>query len=173
MKMTVQLHTRRTVLAAAGLTLGLALTGCAGSGNPAGQNGPVELNFVFWGDANRAKVTEAALRVIEEKNPGIKVKTEYQDSGPYADKLATRFAGGNPPDVLAMANRSLLEYAQRGALADLKTLPELKLDAVPETVLSRGTVDGKLYGLATGVTTIGVVVNKTITDQAGVAIPDD
>ena len=39
MKMTVQLHTRRTVLAAAGLTLGLALTGCAGSGNPAGQNG--------------------------------------------------------------------------------------------------------------------------------------
>jgi multiple sugar transport system substrate-binding protein len=174
MKMTVQqLHSRRTVLAAAGLTLGLALTGCAGSGNPAGQNGPVELNFVFWGDANRAKVTEAALRVFEEKNPGIKVKTEYQDSGPYADKLATRFAGGNPPDVLAMANRSLLEYAQRGALADLKTLPELKLDAVPETVLSRGTVDGKLYGLATGVTTIGMVVNKTITDQAGVAIPDD
>lgn len=173
MKMTVQLHPRRTVLAAAGLTLGLALTGCAGSGNPAGQNGPVELNFVFWGDANRAKVTEAALRVFEEKNPGITVKTEYQDSGPYADKLATRFAGGNPPDVLAMANRSLLEYAQRGALADLKTLPELKLDAVPETVLSRGTVDGKLYGLATGVTTIGMVVNKTITDQAGVAIPDD
>jgi multiple sugar transport system substrate-binding protein len=173
MKMTVQLHTRRTVLAAAGLTLGLALTGCAGSGNPAGQNGTVELNFVFWGDANRAKVTEAALRVFEEKNPGIKVKTEYQDSGPYADKLATRFAGGNPPDVLAMANRSLLEYAQRGTLADLKTLPELKLDAVPETVLSRGTVDGKLYGLATGVTSIGVVVNKTITDQAGVTIPDD
>lgn len=173
MKMTLQLHSRRAVLAAAGLTLGLALTGCAGSGNPAGQNGPVELNFVFWGDANRAKVTEAALRVFEEKNPGIKVKTEYQDSGPYADKLATRFAGGNPPDVLAMANRSLLEYAQRGALADLKTLPELKLDAVPETVLSRGTVDGKLYGLATGVTTIGVVVNKTITDQAGVTIPDD
>ncbi|WP_309106012.1 extracellular solute-binding protein [Arthrobacter sp.] len=173
MKMTLQLHSRRTVLAAAGLTLGLALTGCAGSGNPAGQNGTVELNFVFWGDANRAKVTEAALRVFEEKNPGVKVKTEYQDSGPYADKLATRFAGGNPPDVLAMANRSLLEYSQRGALADLKTLPELKLDAVPETVLSRGTVDGKLYGLATGVTTIGMVVNKTITDQAGVTIPDD
>jgi multiple sugar transport system substrate-binding protein len=173
MKMTVQLHNRRTILAAAGVTLGLALTGCAGSGSPAGQNGTVELNFVFWGDANRAKVTEEALRVFEEKNPGIKVKTEYQDSGPYADKLATRFAGGNPPDVLAMANRSLLEYAQRGALADLKTLPELKLDAVPETVLSRGTVDGKLYGLATGVTTIGMVVNKTITDQAGVTIPDD
>ena len=165
---------RRLVLGAAITAAGLALSGCGGgSTTAAGGGGDVELNFVFWGDANRAKVTEEALRIFEEKNPGIKVKTEYQDSGPYADKLATRFAGGNPPDVLAMANRSLLEYAQRGTLADLKTLKELDLGNVPDTVLSRGDVDGKLYGLATGVTTIGMVVNKTITDQAGVTIPDD
>ncbi len=164
---------RRIILGAALTAAGLALAGCGGGASPAAGGGDVELNFVFWGDANRAKVTEDALRVFEEKNPGIKVKTEYQDSGPYADKLATRFAGGNPPDVLAMANRSLLEYAQRGTLADLNTLPELNLDNVPDTVQSRGEVEGKLYGLASGVTTIGIVVNKTITDQAGVTIPDD
>ncbi len=153
---------------------GLTISACGGgSATSSGSGGNVELNFVFWGDANRAKMTEAALRIFEKKNPGITVKTEYQDSAPYADKLATRFAGGNPPDVLAMANRSLLEYAQRGTLADLKSFPELNLDKVPETTLSRGEVDGKLYGLATGVTTIGMVVNKTITDQAGVTIPDD
>lgn len=173
MKKTVSTPIPRRFFLGGAITLaGLALSGCGGGSAPA-SGGAVELNFVFWGDANRAKVTEDALRVFEEKNPGITVKTEYQDSGPYADKLATRFAGGNPPDVLAMANRSLLEYSQRGTLADLKSLPELKLDAIPETVLSRGTVDGKLYGLATGVTTIGMVVNKTITDQAGVTIPDD
>lgn len=173
MKKTVSTPIPRRFFLGGAITLaGLALSGCGGGSTPA-SGGAVELNFVFWGDANRAKVTEDALRVFEEKNPGITVKTEYQDSGPYADKLATRFAGGNPPDVLAMANRSLLEYSQRGTLADLKSLPELKLDAIPETVLSRGTVDGKLYGLATGVTTIGMVVNKTITDQAGVTIPDD
>ncbi len=165
---------RRTVLGAAVVAAGLALSACGGGGAAqSGSGGNVELNFVFWGDANRAKMTEAALRIFEKKNPGITVKTEYQDSAPYADKLATRFAGGNPPDVLAMANRSLLEYAQRGTLADLKSFSELNLDKVPETTLSRGEVDGKLYGLATGVTTIGMVVNKTITDQAGVTIPDD
>lgn len=165
---------RRLVLGAAVVAAGLALSACGGGGaTSSGSGGNVELNFVFWGDANRAKMTEAALRIFEKKNPGITVKTEYQDSAPYADKLATRFAGGNPPDVLAMANRSLLEYAQRGTLADLKSFPELNLDKVPETTLSRGEVDGKLYGLATGVTTIGMVVNKTITDQAGVTIPDD
>lgn len=158
-------------MVAAGLTISACGGGATSSGS--GSGGNVELNFVFWGDANRAKMTEAALRIFEKKNPGITVKTEYQDSAPYADKLATRFAGGNPPDVLAMANRSLLEYAQRGTLADLKSFPELNLDKVPETTLSRGEVDGKLYGLATGVTTIGMVVNKTITDQAGVTIPDD
>ncbi|MBT2515022.1 ABC transporter substrate-binding protein [Arthrobacter sp. ISL-30] len=174
--MTAEFQPRRRAILAAGLGVaGLALAGCAGTGNKAAAGGgPVELNLVWWGDANRAKVTEAALRVFESKNPGITVKTEYQDSGPYADKLATRFAGGNPPDVLNMANRSLLEYAQRGALADLKSHPDvLKLDSVPDVVLSRGTVEGKLYGIATGVTTIGMVVNKTITDQAGVSIPDD
>jgi len=174
MKTTVKFQPRRRAILGAAITAaGLALSGCGAGATPAGGGGNVELNFVFWGDANRAKMTEAALRIFEEKNPGITVKTEYQDSGPYADKLATRFAGGNPPDVLNMANRSLLEYAQRGTLADLKSMPELNLDEVPESVLSRGTVDGKLYGLATGVTTIGIVVNKTITDQAGVAIPDD
>ncbi|MGJ3190578.1 ABC transporter substrate-binding protein [Paenarthrobacter sp. FR1] len=175
MKKTTTTHIpRRTVLGAAVVAAGLALSACGGGGTtPSGSSGSVELNFVFWGDANRAKMTEAALRIFEKKNPGITVKTEYQDSGPYADKLATRFAGGNPPDVLAMANRSLLEYAQRGTLADLKSFSELNLDKVPESTLSRGEVDGKLYGLATGVTTIGMVVNKTITDQAGVTIPDD
>ncbi|AFR27177.1 MULTISPECIES: extracellular solute-binding protein [Micrococcaceae] len=166
---------RRLVLGAAMVAAGLTISACGGgaTSSGSGSGGNVELNFVFWGDANRAKMTEAALRIFEKKNPGITVKTEYQDSAPYADKLATRFAGGNPPDVLAMANRSLLEYAQRGTLADLKSFPELNLDKVPETTLSRGEVDGKLYGLATGVTTIGMVVNKTITDQAGVTIPDD
>ncbi|MCT9623664.1 extracellular solute-binding protein [Pseudarthrobacter equi] len=163
---------RRIFLGAAVTAAGLGLSGCAGGGSPA-AGGNVELNFVYWGDANRAKMTDAAIKVFEEKNPGITVKSEYQDSGPYADKLATRFAGGNPPDVLNMANRTLLEYAQRGTLADLKSLPEIELGDIPQTIQSRGEVDGKLYGLATGVNLIGMVVNKTITDQAGVTIPDD
>lgn len=169
---TPQQPSRRSILTVGLLGLGLAVAGCSSAGGA--DSGNVVLNFVFWGDATRAKVTEAALRIFEEKNPGITVKTEYQDSKPYADKLATRFAGGNPPDVLNMANRSLLEYAQRGSLADLSTFSEeFKLDKVDPAILERGTVDGKLYGIATGVTTIGMVVNKEITDRLGVEIPDD
>ena len=174
MKKTTSTHIPRRIILGAALTAaGLALSGCGGATSPSSGGGNVELNFVYWGDSNRAKMTDAAIKIFEEKNPGITVKSEYQDSGPYADKLATRFAGGNPPDVLNMANRTLLEYAQRGTLADLKSLPEINLEKIPQTIQSRGEVDGKLYGLATGVNLIGMVVNKTITDQAGVTIPDD
>ena len=174
MKMTASKNlTRRAVSGAGVLCLGLVLAGC-GSSSGGADSGEVELNFVWWGDSNRAKVTEEALQIFEEKNPGITVKTEYQDSSPYQDKLATRFAGGNPPDVMAMPNRSLLEYAQRGVLADLNEYGEVfKTEDIPESGLSRGEVDGKLYGISTGSTTIGMVVNKTVTDEAGVEIPDD
>ncbi len=44
----------------------------------------------------------AALELFQAANPGITVRTEYQDSAPYKDKLATRFAAGDPPDLMAM-----------------------------------------------------------------------
>ena len=164
---------RRSVSLSAGLlAAAMVLAGC--SGGASGGDGDVELNMVWWGDSVRASQTEAALRIFEEKNPGITVVSEYQDSAPYSDKLATRFAGGNPPDVMAIANRNLLEYAQRGALADLNDYPEqFATDTLPESGLASGTVDGTLYAVPAGLTTTGVLVNKTLTDEAGVTIPDD
>ena len=164
---------RRSLSVGAGLlAVTLALTGCSAGSGDGEEN--VELNFVWWGDSVRAAQTDAAMRIFEEKNPGITVVTEYQDSAPYRDKLATRFAGGNPPDVMAIPNRNLLEYAQRGALADLSEYSEqFNTDAISESGLSGGMVDGKLYAVPAGLTTIGLLVNKTMTDAAGVEIPDD
>jgi len=151
----------------------LVLTGCTSSG-AGSADGDVTLDLVWWGDTERAAQTNAAIEIFEEKNPGITVVTEYQDSAPYRDKLATRFAGGNPPDVMAMPNRSLMEYSERGALADLNEFPDqLDTSVIPESVLTSGSIDGHLYGLATGLTTIGVALNKTVTDDAGITIPND
>ena len=163
---------KRSLSVGAGLlAVTMALTGCSGG---AGGNEEVALEFVWWGDASRAAQTDAAMRIFEEKNPGITVVTEYQDSAPYRDKLATRFAGGNPPDVMAIPNRNLLEYAGRGALADLSEYSEqFSTDALTEAGLAGGLVDGKLYAVSAGVTTIGLLVNKTMADAAGVEIPDD
>lgn len=164
---------RRSLSLGAGLlAVTMVLAGCSGNAGGEGEN--VQLDFVWWGDATRAAQTDAAMRIFEEKNPGITVVTEYQDSAPYRDKLATRFAGGNPPDVMAIPNRNLLEYSQRGALADLSEYSEqFSTEAISEAGLSGGMVDGKLYAVPAGLTAIGLLVNNTMTEAAGVEVPDD
>ncbi len=150
-----------------------ALAGCGRFSNDSGgsSDGSVELSFVWWGDAARAEATEAAVRRFEEKNPGITVRTEYQDSGPYQDKLATRIAAGDAPDLFAVPNRGLREYASRGALMDLSTA-EVDTTTVEDSVLDLGTVDGTLYGVAAGLNTLGVVFRKQHLLDAGLELPD-
>jgi multiple sugar transport system substrate-binding protein len=169
--------TRRDAIRAAGLTaLGLGLAGCGrgfGGGQDSGAKGTVTLQMVWWGDATRAALTQKALDLFQKKNPSITVKTEYQDSAPYKDKLATRMAAGDPPDLMAQRMDGIREYADRGTLLDLAAHKDkLDLSGVSETVRQLATVGGKTFGIASGLNAIGFIINKKVTDQVGVAIPD-
>ena len=176
--MADRIPTRRDVLRAVGVSaLGLGLTACGrgfgGGSKDTSGGGTVQLNMVWWGDATRAKKTQAALDIFHQDNPTIIVKTEYQDSGPYKDKLATRFAAGDAPDLLAMRTDSLREYADRRSLLDLNQhTDQLNLSDLPANVRAIGTVGEHVYGVPSGLNSIGFVVNKTITEKYGVSIPD-
>jgi multiple sugar transport system substrate-binding protein len=168
---------RRNVLKAAGLTgLGLGLAACGrgfGGGDDEPEGGAVQLNMVWWGDAKRAEKTQAALDAFQRKNAGITVKIEYQDSGPYKDKLATRFAAGDPPDVMAMRMDSLREYADRGALLDLgQHAGAVDLSGLSDNAKALAAVGDKTYGVPAGLNAIGFVVNKTLAEKYGATIPD-
>ncbi|GAB7039535.1 MULTISPECIES: ABC transporter substrate-binding protein [Catenuloplanes] len=165
---------RRAALRAAALTAaGLgALSACGrgfGGGGDDTPDGAVVLTMVWWGDNTRARKTQAALDVFQRKNPGITVRTEYQDSAPYKDKLATRFAAGDPPDLMAMRMDSLREYADRGALLELAGLD---LSGLGESARTLAAVGDRTYGVPSGLNSIGFVVNRTLTDRFGVRIPD-
>ncbi|THV41643.1 extracellular solute-binding protein [Glycomyces buryatensis] len=128
--------------------------------------------MVWWGDAARAEVTQAALDIFTEET-GIAVKTEYQDSGPYADKLATRFAAGDEPDLMAMRMDSLREYADRGALLDLNTSGDaVDLSGLSESAATLAEVGDAVYGVPAGLNAIGFIVNQDVTDQYSIEIPD-
>ncbi|GLI02494.1 ABC transporter substrate-binding protein [Phytohabitans aurantiacus] len=155
---------------------GLGLSACGrgfGGGDDEPEGGTVQLNMVWWGDAKRAEKTQAALDIFQRKNPGITVKTEYQDSGPYKDKLATRFAAGDAPDLMAMRMDSVREYADRGALLDLTPHSgAVDLSGLSEGARTLAAVGDKTYGVPAGLNAIGFVINKTLTDKFGVQIPD-
>ncbi|GIE34828.1 sugar ABC transporter substrate-binding protein [Actinoplanes italicus] len=165
---------RRRLLGLAGLTgLAATLPACGrGFGGGGGDDGKIELNMVWWGDAQRAELTAKALDLFQKANPGIKVSTEYQDSSPYKDKLAARFAAGNPPDLMAMRFDSLREYADRGTLLDLSQHAGLDQSALTDSARALGQVGARSFGVPSGLNTIGYIVDKTLTDKYGVSIPD-
>ncbi|MFC4070528.1 ABC transporter substrate-binding protein [Actinoplanes subglobosus] len=165
---------RRRLLTLAGLTgLAAGLPACGrGFGGKGGDDGKVELNMVWWGDTQRAQLTQQALDLFQQANPGVRVRTEYQDSSPYKDKLAARFAAGDPPDLMAMRFDSLREYADRGTLLDLARHPELDQSGLTDPARALGQVGAASFGVPSGLNTIGFVIDKTLADQYGVAIPD-
>lgn len=168
---------RRTVLGA-GIAGAGALTaaGCSrfGSSGSSSDDGGVQLTLTAWADADQAAQYEEAFAVFSRKHPGTTVKLEWMDVASYQDKLNTKFAAGSPPDVMFLVGRWLGEYASRGVLADLTGFADdLDLEVLGETTLAGSSIDGKVYAVPTGTTTLGLVYNTAVLDEAGLTLPDD
>jgi multiple sugar transport system substrate-binding protein len=171
-KIILSLRKTMTVISAASL-LGLTAACSSPSANQP-DNDNVEIRFSWWGNAGRAELTNKAIREFEAANPTIKVKPEYGDISGYFDKLATQMAANDAPDVITMGGAYPAEYANRGALLDLaKVKGSLDLSKMDQGALENGQVQGKQYGVSTGANALAIVVNPTVLQAAGVALPDD
>ncbi len=169
--------------AAAGtiLVTALALAGCSGASDPAPEAGggfdpeeEIELQIAWWGNDERSAIMAEAIDLFEAEYPNITV-VEQPVGAPddLFNRLATDFASGTAPDVFALGGAKPQEYGAAGALLDLSTVSEqLPTDAYPDFTLTSATVDDTLYGLPTGGNAIGVLINPTIFEAAGVELPD-
>jgi multiple sugar transport system substrate-binding protein len=151
----------------------LGATGACGS-----ESGPeqtqVTIRFAWWGNPDRAEVTNRAVDLFEQKNPNIKVETSFAEFNAYFQKLATEIAGGGAPDVLQMDYRYVREYADRNTLADLNDgASKVDTAGVTQQLLSGGTVNGKLYGIPPTQNTQVFSYDFAQWDKAGAAAPKD
>lgn len=184
-------RTRRSIARNATLVSGLAavmvLAAC--SSTPADEDSPttpsddssaeesaepVELAISWWGNDERAALMTEAIDLFEDEYPHITV-VEQPVGAPddLFNRLATDFASNTAPDVFALGGAKPQEYGAAGALLDLSTVADkLALDKYADFTLTNATVDGTVYGLPTGGNAIGLLINKTIFDNAGVALPD-
>lgn len=164
---------RAAALLAAGA---LALTACSGSSGgadePVDPDAPVEIRWSWWGSDTRHELTQEVIDAFEAKHPNITVVPDYTDWDSYFDKLSVSVAGGDAPDVITQEERYLADYASRGVLADLSEL-DIDTSMIDENILTSGTLDGSLYGLATGVNVYAVVADPQAFADAGVEMPDD
>ena len=167
----------RALAAVAIATTLLAASACGGDSGGASSSsadgGKVTLRFTWWGSDTRTKLTQQAIDAYQKDHPNVTIKGEFGEWAGYWDKLATTVAANDAPDVIQMDEKYLREYADRGALLDLKKADGLDTGKFEPDTLGAGEFDGGLYGLNAGINSFAVIANPAVFKAAGVAMPDD
>ncbi len=167
---------RRQFLTGAALAAGVSTVGLSacggGSGSSGSAGGATTLQFTWWGNPLRNKMTDQAIKAYHTANPKVTIKPQPGEWSSYWDKLATQTAGNTAPDVIQMDMAYINEYASRGALLDLSKYGVDTSNWAPGTADS-GKIDGKLVGANAGVNSLTILANPAVFKKAGVALPDD
>lgn len=131
----------------------------------------VNLRYLCYADANECEVARDLLDRFEKANPDIKVSVDKVGFAVIREQLETRLAAGEGPDMARVTNLGGLNkyYLDLSPHIDAKnweanfgtTLPWMRV----------GKDDKGIYGWMTQLTVTGPFVNKTMFEQAGIALP--
>lgn len=163
------------------MTVSLAACG-SGGGETANESqteesgGGTNLTVSWWGNQSRNEKTQGALDLYSEKNPGVTFEGQFSEWSDYWNKLATSSASHSLPDIIQMDYKYLEQYVSNDLLVDLTPYVEdgtIDVSSVSEDILNSGKVGDGLYAIPTGINAPALIYNKTVTDEAGVAIKDN
>lgn len=157
--MKKRLLTGALCLSLAGMTM---LTAC--SGKESAKKGNVELEILLADDTLEGGAMKAVVEKFNEehKDQGV---TAFVNEIAYADmetQIKNRAKAGNLPAICKMSNfDTYIDY--------VLPLDDTSLD--PDNFNRSGVRNGKLYGTDVNDTAVGMVINKTAFDAAGVSYP--
>jgi len=163
---------RKFQLSAVAVALSLFATGCGASGSSS-NNEEVTLRFAWWGNEYLNAQTEKVIDAFEAEHPNIKIESEPGEWASYWDKLATKTAANDAPDVIQMDQKYIAEYGGRGALLDLSKQKGIDTSKLDKEALASGQYDDAQYGLSTGQNAYVVMANTKVFEAANVPLPDD
>ncbi|WP_438351656.1 ABC transporter substrate-binding protein [Paenibacillus sp. FA6] len=136
----------------------------------------VTLRIAWWGSDTRHEYTQKVIDMYKAKNPHVKIDFEYASFDDYWKKLAPQAAANQLPDIVQMDVSYISQYAKNGRLEDLSPYlnNQIQLADVSENVLSTGIIEGKQYGIPTGVNVLGYQYDPALLKKAGIdSIPAD
>ena len=133
---------------------------------------PVTITFASWHTAG-SEVFEALRTQFQELHPTIAVEFEEVPAEEFTDRLTTRIAGGNPPDVAYMDQGAVVDFSSRNALVQLDPYVEQSAAVVVEdyvpAFLNASLWEGGLYGLPVSGETTGLFYRTDLFEAAGIA----
>jgi ABC-type sugar transport system, periplasmic component len=157
----------------------LGLAGC-GTGNAAaaaaaGGSGTTPLQITYWGSASRAKRTNKAIQLYQQRCPHTEISGQFTDFGSYWPKLATQISGGGAPDLIQMDMRYLDLYVNKGLLLNLSPLikqSSINLHDFNQQLRKGSEASGTVYGVPWGANFFGLFYDQNLLDKAGVGRPE-
>ncbi len=145
-----------------------------GQGDGASSDGPVTVQYGFWGNPDGIGVEQDIIDAFEASNPTLKVEPVVSGYNEYHTKLLTLLAGGNAPDVMRIDSYFFQDFTQMNALrplGDLVARDGVDLSAYYQQGVAENTYKGELYGLPWGTAAIYMLINLDVMEQAGVELP--
>ncbi len=129
---------------------------------------PVELRFTYYADGVEADVMQPLVDKFMSENPNITVILDVVPYQTIDEQLPVQVDSGEGPDLARITNFG----AYRGKLLDLR--PLLADSAYYEANFPAPILDALGFGgYPDALTITGPYVNKTLFDQAGIALPGE
>ncbi|MFI9549529.1 extracellular solute-binding protein [Streptomyces sp. NPDC052016] len=153
------------------VALALAAGGCGdGTDNGSATDKVTSITALdyYTDEAEHAQWSERLSACGE--TAGVKVKHSSVPGPSLVPKVLQQASSRTLPDLLMLDNPDLQQIAQTGALTPLDQYG-IDSSGFAKGILSAGTYEGKVYGLAPTVSTIALVYNKDMLSEAGVAVP--
>ena len=159
-------YRRWTALAAGSVIATASLAGCS-AGDGAASDGPVALDFAYWGNDVRAEMYEESIALFEEEHPDIDVRATFLGFAEFWEKRQTEAAGGGLPDVMQFSEQYLRQYGEAGLLLPLDPFlgDPLQTDTLSDEVLALGVFDGQTLGIATSTNTWASFYNLGLLEE--------
>jgi multiple sugar transport system substrate-binding protein len=151
------------------LSLALALFG----GTVAAQT--IVLDMPSWQatEPGTSDWWRALIAEFEAQNPGVRIEFSHEPFASYNQTMVTRFAGGNPPDILHLPAANFMVYAQEEWLAPLNARLATQADAVAAWTPVQSSCEYEGEMLCVVVLGYGYVLgwNEAAFEAAGLAGP--
>jgi multiple sugar transport system substrate-binding protein len=129
----------------------------------------------FWAMGYEGEVVAQLLPEFERRHPGVRVDLQQQPWTSAHEKLLTSFAGDSLPDVCALGNTWVPEFAALGALdpLDARVAASKSLDEHDyfPGIWDTGVVDGRTYGLPWYSETRVPYYRRDLLAKAGITTP--
>lgn len=125
--------------------------------------------FHFMSEQGKRDGVKAWTDAVTAANPEIKFNTEGIDFNQYQTTLKTKISAGDAPDIMFGRPKMFSDIVKAGHIMDLTGKPYI--NNIAESATSSMIIDGKVYGVAFDLQTMGVFYNKDMFTEAGVEVP--